>query len=415
MGLQTDEVYLSGGVEASFGSGVPGSPAPLDILDFAYNPQFTTLERNLLRSAFSPVGRRVGRKSAQMTFAAEARGTGKTDGSAFPGIDFALRACGFARTAIATPTGRIWGNPENVGAPTISVTGSYTGTSPRLVVITFTSTTQARLVAHETPNGDAAVAPAASAVTSGTAWGSVQGATFTFTWTAGNAPAVGDRFYAWLLPRCTLYTPASSPDSFESAAIQATVANKTHTLGGAFGTFQLSATAGETGRFNFDFTGDFRLPVVGTVPSRASTPESTFGALPPMFELADISIDDTTLACPTQFSVDTGSTIASRLCANAAAANNGAMLTRREPTATFNMDAVPIATAGQNIWQMLNDAKRITLSAYIGQKPGNIIQVIANGQINNAQYGDVDSIRKQDLTMNLAGIAGNDELMIAFA
>lgn len=413
MGLQTDEVYLTGGVETVFASGTPTAPLPLDITEFAYNPNFTSVERNLLRSAFSPVAQRIGRKSAQMTFSVEARGTGKADGSVAPGVGAFLRGCGFAQTALTSPSGRIWGNPENVGAPTLAVTTTaYTGKSPRLVTITMTTAAQARITAHETPNGDVAVNTNNTPVTTATAFGNVQGATFMLTWTAGNAPAIGDRFYAWLLPPGFLYTPASSPDTFESVAVLATVANKTHTLGGAFGTFQLSATAGETAKFNFDYTGDFRLPIAGTVPSRVTTPESMFGATPPMFELADISIDDVTLACPTTFAVDLGGTISTRLCANAAAANNGAQLTARKPTATFNMDSVPIATAGQNVWQMLNDAKRIVLSAYIGQKPGNTIHVIAQGQINNTQYGDVDSIRKNENTMNLAGVQGNDELMI---
>lgn len=406
-----DRVLLAGGIEATFRTA--GTPNLLtdsfDVGDLNVTPNIARLERNVQRPHFSPVASRSGRKQQAMSFVHEVMGSGRTDGSRPPPWGRLMRACGFAQTQFTTPSLALSrAHPQNKkSGVTLGGAGSaYTGTMPRLVVLEITSATQGKFTAHETPNGDAAVNGAAVTITSGQATPTgVQGGTVTLTFTA--PLVVGDKYLFWFVPPGYLYSPVSDPLTAESLYLHAYMGNKRHLLTGARGTVAMTATGGELAAFTFNFTGDWNKPTDIAWPT-----DYGYGdyPLPPMVELADVSVDGKVVACPTTYGFDMANATAARLCANAKGANDGAMLTGRSPTMTFNMDSVPLAT--MDVWGALDDSTIVNVSGYIGTQPGNTVMFLGNGQFTNTQYADLDGLRKNDNTLGLVGIAGNDELLI---
>lgn len=406
-----DRVLLATGLEATFKQG--GTPNlqtdVVDVGNFTLTPSFSRLERNVHRADFSRPPSRIGTRTMSMSFNKEVNGSGVTNGSRPPDWGRLLRACGFAQTQFTAPALALArAHPENARVAPVTLSGAataYTGTMSRMVSITMTSPTQATVLAHETPNGDVAYTQTGVAVTSGTAIPGPQGATMTLTFTG--AMVAGDRYFFWFVPPGHLYTPASATATQESAFLHVYLDGKRHVMNGALGTFSMSATAGEIASFDFNFTGDFQKPTDVAFPASYS-----YGGypLPPMVELADLSLDNVLLACPTTVAFDVANDIGARACINAAGGTNGSRLTGRNPTASFNMDSVPITTT--DIWGMLETGQQVELTSYIGTKPGNFVQFFGNGQITNAQYANLDSQRKVDNTMALTGLQGSDELLI---
>lgn len=414
MSVIYQRVHMDGGIETVFGSGT-GTPETFEIADFSLTPNITRIERNVHRYSMSPPPVRNGQVTQQFTFNMEVRGAGVTDGSRPPNVGKMLRACGFAQTQFTAPAmAKAWGNPSNTRLAAVALTAAsggsaFTGLVPRLVSVTMTSATQATVLAHETPNGHPEVATTGVAITSGTPIAGPQGASMIMTYTG--ALVAGDSYYFWFVPRGYLYTPIGDPESMESIYLRATLGNKRHIMRGSYGTVSMTATAGEIATFGFQMSGDWQNPLDFVMPANPDT--STFGALPPIVELADLSLNNRLVSCPTTFGFDMANTINNILCANALAGNNGAQLSARQPTASFNMDSVPVAS--MDIWSMLSTGSRLLMHAYIGSQPGNIMHMIANGQLTNTQYAELNTLRKNDNTMNLSGAQGNDELMLFFA
>lgn len=408
-----DQVLLAGGIETTFRAG--GTPNLLtdsfEVGDLQPTPNIARLERNVQRANFSPVAGRAGRKMQSFSFTHEVNGPGVTDGSRPPAWGRFLRMCGFAQTAFTTPgVALMRAHPQNVKTGvTLAASGaSFTGTLPRMVVVTVTSTTQVRIDAHDLPNGAAAIAATSVAVTSGTALATnVQGGTMTLTFTG--SLVVGDRYIFWFVPPGHLYSPTSDPLTMESGYLHGYFGNKRHVMNGVRGTFAMQATAGELARFNFTMNGDWALPTDLSFPASSAYSFGNF-PLPPMVELADLSVDRTVVACPTTFGFDVANSVTNRLCANATGANDGSIITARKPVATFNMDSVPVAAL--NVFDMLDKSTLLQLSGYIGTTPGNTVMFLANGQFTNTQYAELEQLRKNDNTMELSGIGGNDELLI---
>ena len=406
-----DRIVLAGGIESTFRAG--GTPNLLtdtfDVGDLVPTPNIARLERSVQRANFSPVQSRAGRKFQSFSFMHEVNGPGAVTGLVAPAWGRLMRMCGFSQTAFTTAgTALMRAHPANgrTGVAMSAVATAYTGTLPRLVTVTATSGTQVRIDAPALPNGAAVVSAAPATVTSATPLATaVQGATMTLTFTG--SLVTGDRYMFWFVPPGFLYSPVSDPLTGESGFLHGYFGNKRHVMNGVRGTFSLAATAGELAKFAFTMNGDWAVPDDQTFPSSFS-----YGnfPVPPMVELANVSVDATTVTAPTTFGFDIANSVTNRLSANALGANEGAMLTGRVPVATFNMDAVPASV--MNAFDFLDKATVLQLSAYMGVVPGNCVTFLANGQLNNSQYGDLESIRKNDNTMPLTGISGNDELLI---
>lgn len=89
-------------IEVTFGVDPVPDPATDAILaaDPDFTADITVIERNFARQSLSPLPIATGRKIAQMTFTAEARGTGDPAGVTTPRLGRLLRACAFSETQI---------------------------------------------------------------------------------------------------------------------------------------------------------------------------------------------------------------------------------------------------------------------------------------------------------------------------
>lgn len=409
------EQLLAGGIESTF-----RTPGALNLLTDTFDvgavnptPNIARLTRNNRRPTFSPAPSRMGRRQQTWSFPYDVSGSGVTDGSRPPMWGRLLRMCGMAQTQISAAGGAVGmarANPANARkdvVPAGHASNNYTGTMPRLVVATVTGAAAFSVTSHDLPNGDAAYSGNVSTYVSGASFAGPQGAALSLTYT-GNL-TVGDSYHFWVLPRGHLYTPVSDPDTTESGFLYFYAGNKRHLLTGGRGTFSMAATAGEFGTFQFNITGDYNNPTDMAFPAPSAY---SFGPFPepPMVELADVSLNNQVLACPTTFGFDMAGSVTARLCANAAGANDGSIINGRTPVANFNMDSVPVAT--MNIWNHMVTGTQLVMHGYVGQSPGNNVMFLATGQITNTPYAELDGLRKNDVSMSLNGVNGNDELMI---
>lgn len=411
----TQEQLLVGGMESVFRT--PGVPNLLtdtfDTGDVSVSLNMSRLVRNNKRPTFSPLPARMGRRQQSWSFPVDVAGSGVTDGSRPPMWGRFMRMCGMAQTQISAAGGAIGlarANPANARkdvVPAGDATNNYTGALPRLVVLTATAAGAVTVASHDLPNGDAAYSQTAVVATTGTVIAGPQGSKFKLTYTG--SLTLGDSYYFWVLPRGHLYSPSMDPDNAESGYLYHYTGNKRHLLTGGRGTFSMAATAGEYGVFNFNITGDYYNPVDMAFPAPSAYSVGTYPD-PAMVELADVSLNNQVLACPTTFGFDMAGSVAARLCANAAGANDGSILNGRAPKATFNMDSVPVAT--MDIWSHMVQGTQLALHGYIGQQPGNTVMFLATGQITNTPYANLEGLRKNDVSMELVSTAGNDELLI---
>lgn len=408
-----NEALLVGDIEATFRLG--GTPDLLtdtyDVGPVSMSPDFSNLQRTAQRATFSPAPTRTGRRQMQYQFTMDLAGSGVTDGSKAPAFGRMLRACGFAETQFASAglaTARR--SPDNTRTAAVTLaaggTSAYTGTHPRLVVVTMTAVDEATVSAVATPT-QAAYEQTAVSVATATEFAGPEGSKLMMTFTG--SLVVGDKYFFLFVPAGYLYTPISDPTSTESMYFRLYEANKYHLLTGARGTFSLAATAGEYGQLQFTFTGDYNPPQAATFPALGNYSYGDF-PLPPMVEQAFVQSNGRVLACPTTYGFDLGGNVSARLCANATGANDGAIITGRQPTASFNMDAVPLNV--MDPWGELVNASQLQIMGNVGTDHGNMLTFLANGQHQNVQPAELDGLRKYDASLRLAGIDGNDELMI---
>lgn len=405
------KALLVGDMESTFRTaGTPNMMTDtFDVGDLQPTPNIARLERNVQRGNFSPVVSRSGRKQQQFSFTHDIMGGG--DGSTAPPWGRFLRACGMAQTQIAS-AGMAYARPEATnGRAGVTLaegaTSSYAGSLARLVVVEVTGAGEATVTSGETPAELSAYSETSVTVTSGTEFAGPQGAKMEMTYT-GNLET-GDRYYFLFTPTGYLYSPISDPTTLESMYMYSYFGNKRHLLTGARGTFSFAATAGEFGAFNFTFTGDFHKPTDVSFPANSAYSFGNFPT-PPMVELADVSMSGAQVACPTTFGFDMSNTVAARLCANASGANDGAIITGRTPSATFNMDAVPVASL--DLYGLIESGAASSLSGYVGTAVGNHMMFLLSGQMTNTQYANQDNLRKNDNTMGLVGAEGDDEILI---
>ena len=408
-----NQTLLAGEIESTFRT-MPTLDLMADVFDtgpVSINPDISQLQRNVRRATLSPVASRTGRRQMSYQFSLDMCGSGTTDASKAPDYGRFLRACGVAETQFASADVALARqSPENARqnvVPAAHGTDTYVGTVPRLTTITVTGSGVGTVNCHESPAGDAEVNATNVDISSGTAIAGPQGAQLMLTYTG--SLTVGDKYFFVSVPPCHVYTPVSDQATMESIGLRCYVGNKYHDLTGGRGTFSLSARAGEYGVMNFTFTGDYVDPVDAAFPTAGSYSYGT-NPTPPMVELADISSDGQQLACPTNYGVDLGGSVNARLCANGPGATAGAAFTARTPRMTFNMDAVPLATL--DIWDQMKNGTQVQMTGYVGQQAGNTVMFLANGQYDNVQYAEENTLRKNDLSLALAGIAGDDELVL---
>lgn len=408
-----EEALLVGDIESTFRTA--GTPDLLtdtfDVGPVTMSPNFNNLTRTAQRATLSPTPQRTGRRQNGFQFTMDLAGSGTTDASATAPYSRFIRACGFAETQFASAGlahSRV--GPDNTRKAAVTLaeggTSAYAADQPQLVMVKATAANTVDVTSVGRVGGNAYSQTGVN-ITSGTEFDGPDSSKLLMTY-SGDLVA-NDVYFFLFVPAGHLYTPVTRQSSMESMYMYAYEANKRHLLTGARGTFSLSATAGEYGQLQFNFTGDYNDPEDVAFPAVGSYSYGDF-PLPPMVEQAYVQSQGRLLACPTTFGFDMSGTVAARLCANATGANDGALITGRQPTALFNMDAVPLAT--MDPWTEMKDASQLQIMASVGTEHGNMLTFLANGQHTNVQPANLNGQRKYDNALRLAGVDGNDEILI---
>ncbi len=134
------------------------------------------------------------------------------------------------------------------------------------------------------------------------------------------------------------------------------------------------------------------------------------------------AVTDLTAALPTEFalcaqafSFDIGNDVQPRECINGANSLEGAVITDRSASATFNPESELVAA--HPFWTILENASRIFFAVRVGVTQGNVVQFHGLfAQYTGISYSDRANIRANDMTLRLAAStdAGNDEMRIIF-
>lgn len=185
-----------------------------------------------------------------------------------------------------------------------------------------------------------------------------------------------------------------------------------HKLTGCMGTFTLSAEAGQIATINWNFTGVYNAPTAVTTP----TPTIP-SVVPPLVEGCSFAVGSTSSSVfvPQNISIDMQNTVTPRADANSVKGFNSMIITARNPSITFNPEAVP--EASHSFWSDFTGATGKAVTFNIGGTAGNkCIVSVPNMQIANLQYADRDGIRTYEVSgaCTTTTGAGNDEVTLKF-
>ena len=258
-------------------------------------------------------------------------------------------------------------------------------------------------------DGEGAITSGVTAVTLGNS-----GATVTPTW-AGSL-TLGDSWTVRVTPVGIRYDPVST--LFESVTLYLYLDGVFHKLRGAYGTFEITAPAGEYSKISWTFTGIYEEPTDVAIPTDTVF-ETT---LPAMVELAKLRLDDIAGVDGGQdggeiivasFSYNQNNNVVPRPDVSSSDGFIGIRITGRSPEGGFDPESTLITD--ENFWKKLTDAKEMPFSMRVGIVAGNIIWIKAPKiQYTGLSYQSRDDIRVYDAGLRFAREDGDDEIRFIF-
>lgn len=374
-----------------------------------YSADPTILERDFTRDTLSQQAHIVGRMMAKMEFTTELRGNGKAVSGLIgdaPIISRLFRACGFALTAFsAAHSSDVFQTGDHLN-PVVFATGGA-ATNTELVQYTLTITTAgASGVAQVTVTSDtigegsaAAAITTAVAITLGTS-----GVTVTPTFTGDLA--LGQTWTVWALPPGLSLDPVSKDE--DSITLVMNKDGVEHTMPGAYGTFEITATAGEFATVKWTFTGTYVDAV--DAPLVSAIYEKT---LPAQVENARMMIDGFA-TCIEKLSYNHANDVQIRPCVNAEQGYNGTRIVGRKPEGGIDPEAALVAD--YDFWGKMRNAERMPFQMRVGTQAGNTVWVLAPSvQYTRTTYGDRQGLMTYDAGLKFAGYQADDEVRFYFA
>ena len=233
--------------------------------------------------------------------------------------------------------------------------------------------------------------------------------------TAGTAPSIGKLLcgcgFAEASAATVVYTPSSADASSSTLTMCVRIDGMDYKMFGARGNVKFSATANELMFAEFTFTGIFSA-VTDTALFSGMTYEST---MPAPFRATSTTLNFGTAwstAVFSEFSLDMGNTVSLRSNANSATGLAYAQIVARDPSGTFDLDQVLVAT--QDLDAFWKTPTTAALAMDLGSAAGNKLSFAAPAlQIVDMAPGERDGVATQVLTFHLRGGAtGDDELTI---
>lgn len=438
MTIQFSRGLLLGKTETTFNEAEALDPLvdAFEVISPDFTPDITTQRREVVSNDISPFEQLVTRKVGGMTFSLEVKSNGNTDATVAPRIGRLIKACGFTETAIDTAAECVFrtvANTANTGDLNFygSTTSYSGGVYLKIKATIVTGGASGVATAHFEAPGEATVATGGLNAMSMTDTDEVlltDGVEITLHDDLGNPivtitpdfqsnnPSAGDVYWVHVRPVGFLYQPAT--DNIESVTLDMQYPDDSgqairHRLIGARGTFSVNAAVGAFPTFDFEFTGTYVDQV--DEPTLTGTFEDTD---PAQVEYAALALaqrfgEKETELCASTWSVDMANDIAIRDCINESNATKGAFLTAREPTVSYDPEA--ILAAQEPIWSYLENGTSVEWWVRHGTVDGNTVLFHApNQQITNIAYADRNNIRVFNIDGSLARLNGNDELQILF-
>lgn len=438
MTVQFQRGLLLAKTETTFNTAPSLDPATdaFEVINPDFSPDITSQRRAVVSDSISPFENLVTRKVGVISFDLEVKSNGNTDATVAPRVGRLLKACGFTETQINAASECVYRVVPNTGnSGDLHFYGDST---------TYTGGVYLKLKVEIVSGGASGVAVAqithpaeASRATGGLNQISLvdtdevvltNGQEITLHDTDGNSvvtitpdfqtdnPATGDVYWVHVRPIGYLYKPTT--DNIDSVTIDIQYPDDSgqsirHRLTGARGTVSVNAAVGEFPTFSFEFTGTYVEQV------DEATLSGTFEDTDPVqVEYAALALAQRYDAkesnlCASTWSIDMANNIAIRDCINEANATEGAFLTTREPTVSYDPEA--ILAAVEPIWSYLENGTSVEWYVRHGTADGNTVLFHApNHQITNIGYGDRENIRIFEIEGSLARLNGDDELEILF-
>lgn len=226
--------------------------------------------------------------------------------------------------------------------------------------------------------------------------------------TAGTAPAWGKLMRACGFAETitagvsVAYSLVSS--AFESLSIPINYDGVLHKLLGARGSVKLALAAGDTGKLNFRFLGNFQ-PVAD-----ASLPAVTLSGWKKPLPVNNTNTDFTLhgFAAKLQsLELDVGNDLVKRVLVND---TQQARIADRSPAGKVVMEATTVAE--KDWWSAMRDLTAGTLSLTQGTTAGNIVEVACPSvQLGNPRYSDFQKTWMLNADLYPNPSAGNDEIV----
>lgn len=402
--------------------------------DFA--PDITSQRREVVAADLSPFAALVTRKVGRMNFSLEVKNNGNTAAAIPPRIGRLLKACGFSEQQVNTAAECVFrtvADQANAGDLTfVGSTTAYTGGVYLKIKCTIVSggASGVAVAMFEHP-AEATFATGGTGEIDFTDTGEViltDGAEIALTDSLGNPivsitpdfqtanPSTGDVYWIHVRPIGYLYMPTS--DNIDSVTIDIQYPDDSgqsirHRLLGARGTVTVNAQVGQFPTFDFEFTGTYVDQVDEATLSGVFEDQDPTQVQYAALALAQRYGAKETMICASSWSIDMANEISIRDCINEASASEGAFLTARAPTVTYDPEA--ILASQEPIWSYLENGTSVEWWVRHGTVNGNIVLFhTPNHQITNIGYADRNGIRVFNIDGSMARLNGNDELQILF-
>lgn len=181
-------------------------------------------------------------------------------------------------------------------------------------------------------------------------------------------------------------------------------------LVGCRGNLTMEASASESCKFGFTFTGE----IGGHGPSGLLTP--TYSTTQSVLRAvsSNLTLDGTTSFIVQSFNLDMGNNVVLRPDANQAEGQRGTFVTGRDPTLTVSLEAVHPGV--EDFFSHWSGQTMMTFYARLGSSAGNRVIVAApNCQVQNVEDGDQDGIMTFTVTLKPRRTTsnGDDEILLA--
>lgn len=380
--------------EATYGVD-PGSgyTAILTNVGAELRPNAEIIERNVLRSTFSPAGHVVGAKDWACRLPIEMKGGGISGTLQKPPTDGILKACGMLPTAgyiiaVDNVSGTFQVGEEIQNSTQAS---EVVGTLCDIVEAAGSLATLYIRVATNVPaNDDALVGDTSSAT----------------------ADTVGTPDDSWV------YRPETDRDNLISQTGHYCLDGICHIMTGVRGTLGLDLAVGGYGTFNAELTGVFNDP------TDTPNPAATYSSITPAVCFSaglQIGAWDMTTTATANYNIALNTEVRARQDINAAEGRVGFEITGRKPTGS--LDPEVSALSDYNAWGIWKAATPQKLYAQIGSVAGNRVRVLVPQAVyGDMGYGDRDGILNYSLPFTAQGGAegdggtdGDDEVYLIFS